>query len=314
MIKRHTRRSNLKHCFLTAIALLTSWGLYGQTSFTIPWGDTPESLGLQTGEEIERVGPLCFAVSPDADIYVADTIHRQIKRWHPNGQFGGIVVHNVRPTALAFDNRGNLLALEAHTVKVFSKQGELRRTLRLPENLPLIEGYAQEVFDENGLVGVNDPDETVYLFDPNLPTPKEPLQIRKGRRGEGGRRIFSRIENRKVELAIAENADERGPATVQHAFITPRFSDTIRLGAVIYRGMAGAKPSIICETEEIGPQSVRLVVRVLASDGKETAAYELPNRYFTTVYEKFEVLPDGTLWQMLTTPQGVTFTSRRVVP
>jgi len=299
---------------MTVIVLLTNWALYGQTSFTIPWGDTPDSLGLQAGEEIERVGPLCFAVSPESEIYVADTVHFQIKRWHPNGHFGGVVIHNCRPTALAFDSRGNLLALEGHSVKSFSRQGVLLRTLQLPKSLPLVEGYAQEVFQENGLIGVNDPDQTVYLFDPNVPTPKEPLQIRKGRRAEGARRIFTRTENRTVQLVFAENESERGPTNERYIPLTNRFADTLRLGALIYRGMAGGKPSIICETEEIGLQSVRLVVRIFGSDGKEISAVELPNRYYTTVYKKFEVLPDGNLWQMLTTPDGVTFSSRRLIP
>ena len=39
---------------------------------------------------------------------------------------------------------------------------------------------------------------------------------------------------------------------------------------------------------------------------------ELPNDYFTTVYRKFDVRPDGTVWQMRTTPDGVAFTRLEV--
>ena len=36
------------------------------------------------------------------------------------------------------------------------------------------------------------------------------------------------------------------------------------------------------------------------------------NDYFTTVYRKFDVRPDGTVWQMRTTPDGVAFTRLEV--
>ena len=39
--------------------------------------------------------------------------------------------------------------------------------------------------------------------------------------------------------------------------------------------------------------------------GELLEAFSLPNDYFTTVYKKTEIAPDGSVFQMLTTPEGV---------
>jgi hypothetical protein len=63
----------------------------------------------------------------------------------------------------------------------------------------------------------------------------------------------------------------------------------------------------VWETEQVAPQTVRL----FAGAGDGAATVELPNSYFTTIYKKFEVR-DGQVYQMLTTPAGVEFSTRRL--
>jgi hypothetical protein len=64
----------------------------------------------------------------------------------------------------------------------------------------------------------------------------------------------------------------------------------------------------VWEVEEIAPSAVHLFVRRGSSGAAKT---EIPNSYFTTIYKKFEVR-DGVIHQMLTSPAGVEFTSRRL--
>ncbi len=93
--------------------------------------------------------------------------------------------------------------------------------------------------------------------------------------------------------------------------LAPTSASASRMGVVVFRGTAGPGATPVWEAEELEPRAVRLTLRTATSSAPVA---ELPNDYFTTVYRKFDLLPDGTLWQMRPTPAGVEFTRRSVKP
>jgi hypothetical protein len=296
------------------LSLLVGTWAGGAFAFTVPWGDGPDQLGLNNQPEQERTGPLTFAVSSAGTLYVADTVHGAVKEFNAEGKYARTVLSNARPSHMAFDASGNLMLLDGHGVSVHRQSGEKLRTIDLPDSVPLVEGYAQEVFEEDGLLGVNDPDQKVYLFDPEIEKPTRALAVEWGRRwGKINRAGTDRVWG--AGASISAWADQPaavvgGAAVPSSAYLAPTVSIGRRFGAVIYRGTAGPQQGRVVETEEIEAGRVHLLLRAIDAPGN--AATELPNDYFTTIYKKFEVLPDGTVWQMLTTPQGVEFTKTRL--
>jgi hypothetical protein len=285
------------------------------TSFTVAWGNNPDQLGLQAGPEIERTGPLTFCVSPQGELYVADTIHRAIKRWQADGTFGGTVAQDVRPTAMAFDSEGRLLLLTGRQVTVATQGGQPVMEMTLPAALDILEGYGQDVFEENGAVCVNNPDDVVYCFPLDDPRPTTASRVMLGRRGQNGKRVFVRKDS--AELYAHELPAEAAAAPAQAARSLQkgwRLADLGQLtratgatiGGVVYKGFVPERNAHFFETEAVAGNKVRLLLRTVSSGGKSTAR-ELPNDYYTTVYRKIEVLPDGSAWQMLTSPSGVQF-------
>jgi hypothetical protein len=291
--------------FLTLILAALSPVLCAQSSFTVPWGDAPDRLGLVSQHEQERVGPLTFAVSPAGSIVVADTVHRQVKEWTPDGKYNRTLLDGVRPSSMAFDSRGNLLLLDGHQVLTVAPGGKIMKSIKLPGAVPLVEGYAQEVFEENGAIGVNDPDQLVYLFDPAESSPTTATTIARGRQTVPGKRAYTSVKS-GVIAGAEEGEAKTGGREVTTVAMSPSGKDGRQMGAVVYRGLAGKAATRVFETEEIEPGGVRLILRAAPDNG--IASIELQNSYFTTVYRKFDLLPDGVVWQMQTTDQGVVFT------
>jgi hypothetical protein len=275
-------------------------------SFTIPWGTSATQLGIINQPEQERSGPVTFAISPAGAWIVADSVNGQIKEFAPDGAFVRIVASGVRPSSMAFNADGNLLLLDGHRVTALATGGGAPRTTDLPADLPLIEGYAQEVFAEGDMIGVNDADENCYLFKPGDAKPQAPAAVRTGRAAGTGMRAYTARRGDAIGGALAADGAARGGAGERFIRTAPLDASSARMGAVLFRGMNAGAP--VWETEEIAPGTVRLFVRAGAD---AATAVELPNTYFTTVYKKFEVR-EGRVYQMLTTPAGVEFSTRRL--
>lgn len=278
-------------------------------AFTIEWGDGPARLGLINQPETERTGPLTFAVTPRHSLAVADTVHRELKEFADNGRYIRTIARDVRPSSIAFDADGNYLLLDDHTVEVRTPTGNLLRVLTVPGQVQLVEGYGQEVFAEDGMIGVNDPDENVFLFGADNDHPTKPTTVGKGRKSLGGDRVFTQRLGQQVTLQQhgSGNVAQKLEAVSAVSAINPE-AGARQPGAVIFRG-ASPSGALFAEVEECETTSTHLKAKRFEA-GRIAADVELPNQYFTTVYRKFTVEPDGTIWQMQTTPSGVEFTTR----
>lgn len=307
------------HCYAIVMCLLTlpasqMWGDAGN-SFRIGWGDRPEQLGILQGEEMERVGPLTFAVAPDGEIYVADSVHRQVKRWQSDGTFAGVVLENVRPNAISFTENGALLLLTGYKIQVFTRGGQQLAEVTVPAPVPLVEGYGQDVWEEEGHICVNDPDERTYCFNPTDSTPTTAGAMMVGRQAGKGERVLVAGGERGAhahKLTVPEewtrvHLDKFTPPKVA-CFFDPKAvrRQSPARGGLLFKGVWEKPRRYVFEMEEVGDRDVKLMI-VSTSDGKSFARLELPNSYYTTVYKKTEVMANGDLWQMVTTPDGVEF-------
>lgn len=304
----------MKHLLIAAVLALAFYSSPHPASaspFTVAWGSAPDQLGLVNIPEQERQGPLTFCVTPKDTLVVADTVNACLKEFSADGRLLRTFAAGERPSAVAMNARGEFLLLADRTVRVFDQAGALRSTLTVPDETGLVEGYAQEVFEEDGMVGVNAPDETVFLFAGGSDAPTTAAAVRHGRRAGSGVRAATRVVDGRPQPATAREHPGRTEGDAPPAFearaLSAAHPQTVALGGVIYRGMVGERT--VWETEEIAPAAVRLFLR---TPDKPEPLLELPNDYFTTVYRKFDVRPDGTVWQMRTTPDGVAFTRLEV--
>lgn len=294
--------NNHNVCVRSVLAVATLATCCPVRAAVIPWGNSPEQIGIRSGPETETAGPLTFAVSPIGTLFVADSVNGQVKEFGPDGRFQRIVANECHPTSLAFDTEGNLLTLEGHSIAIVGKDGVALRKIQIPESVPLVEGYAQDVFAEGDLVGVADPDQRVHMFGIDDQKPAASRSVLRGRTAPGGGRAMTRILGPTEAAIMATGLTGSTDATAM-ARIAAGSGE--KLGAVLYRGPAGAS-GLFVEVERIRGAGVGLsVCRV--NGGSVTNSLDLPNDYHTTVYKKFEALPDGTVWQMRTTPDGVEF-------
>lgn len=296
------------------------------TSFTVAWGHAPECLGLQAAVETERVGPLTFAVAPSGEIYVADTVHQAIKVWLGDGTFGGVFLEHKRPTSMTCDHEGRLLLLEGRTVEIWQRgKTSPSATVQLPQNLPLVEGYGQDLMVEGERICVNDPEENVYCFSLAEREPTTASRVALGRAARSDTRVWVRRDHRGVRAyewsphATQPGADAGAvtrSAVRTFDFAPARRDSSQAMGGVIFRGLGLSPPRYLFETEEIAGGRVSLVVRGDPDTGApgQSARYELPNNYWTTVYRKIVVHGDDRVWQMLTRPEGVAFVQWRLEP
>jgi hypothetical protein len=80
--------------------------------------------------------------------------------------------------------------------------------------------------------------------------------------------------------------------------------DSGQPGAVLFKGI-DAQGNLYVELENLKRNNVELEAHRYSQSGERLGVLHLPNDYFTTVYKKTELARDGSVYQMLTTPEGV---------
>ena len=292
-------------------------------SFFVPWGDQPNQLGLIREQEVEWLGPLTYTVAPEGELYVADTVHQQVKRWQADGTYAGIVIDHIRPRAMSVDSRGALLLLSDHSIQTFSRTGQLLSEVKVPAQVPLVEGYGQDVWEEDGDICVNDPEENVFCFTPSQSMPTTASKVTMGRRAHGKVRVLVHGGRARVQAFVVSDShgwntsqllrSPLGSLLFDPASLRREDPRSAVLGALLFRGFWEKQKSYLFEMEEVAGGNVRLFL-VTMDKAKLSRRVEIPNSYFTTVYKKIEPTRDGTVWQMLTTPSGVRFLQWQVAP
>jgi hypothetical protein len=80
--------------------------------------------------------------------------------------------------------------------------------------------------------------------------------------------------------------------------------DGDRAGAVLFKGQDNSE-NLYIEIERLTSNGTLLEVHKYNKSGERIAIYKMPNKYFTTIYKKTEITPNGDVYQLYTTPTGV---------
>jgi len=301
------------------LALVCSSPLFAVESreiFSVPWGASGESLGLIDLPEMEKAGPLSFALDARGEIYVCDGVNRCVKRYDAEGRYLGIAAADAAAHHVAVDSEGVVYArVDGGRIEVF-EEGRRTGGFQVPSNVPLIEGYEQAIGfspspsgDASEAISVNDPLQRNY---PVVSRTASGLAAtgEKEIRATAGSAVYSatgfagyyRPEWKEPQRGWLHAYDALGELVRSIPIETQD-----RLGSLIFKG-ADLKGRLYLETERIDSTGwAHLEIRIYAPSGRLLETYEIPNDYYTTVYRKTWLKPDGAIVQMITRPEGASF-------
>ncbi|OIP42708.1 hypothetical protein AUJ95_01390 [Candidatus Desantisbacteria bacterium CG2_30_40_21] len=284
------------------------------------WGNDYDKFGLligKKGQEIEPIGPLTFTVNDKENIYIFDTVNRQVKKFSAEGVYEETIAFNVYGTSICVDKGENLYILNGHTIMQYSNDGLLTNTYEISKDIDLIEGYGQNVFcDMEGNLCVNKIQE-IYIVVTSVETKQKSnskkllspsMQKETKKWGLPGNKLndyfaVKWIDSHNMTIrALYDNKDltlSRAPLKE----ISTKTQDSF--GGVLFLGQDN-HDAIYIETERITSDNyVHLEVKKYDLKGNMLAEIELPNDYLTPIYKKIAIDSQGNIYHLLTTPEGV---------
>ena len=284
--------------------------------FKLPWGKEDAALGLIDLPEVERVGPTSFCLNSAGHLFICDGVNRCVKEFDSSGGFIAVVARDVAANHVIVDDQGTVFArCNRGRVEVFSS-GKRVGGFQVSREVPLIEGYEQGISLGRDparaaapeWVLVNDPAQRHYQVAQAAAgatafraVAAEKAQTFFGKPGSDGISYQPRWINRhRGVLRCFSN----GSAETTSIEIT---TEDV-LGSIVFKGV-NPDGNLVIEVERITPDNyAHLEIRTYSSSGELLDSLELPNLYYTTVYRKTWLRPDGAIVQMLTEPDGVSFT------
>ncbi len=291
---------------ITLSALTLSFALIKQAAaetsqliFSAPWGDKEGEMGLINQPEQEICGPLSFCTD-GRNVFVLDTVHSQIVGIDANGK-AKVIASKVVGWGICADGRDGVFVQDHKRVMHIDGTGKLKSRFTVEEKSgtspKLIEGYGMDMFlDSAGYLCVRGLDQKSHRVSgaPRMRTATSgspvalapSLQYRIKRLPGNEVRILGLDPEGKVLVSVPVGLDGGEP------------------GAVLFKG-TDAEANLYVEVENLKGNKVELEVHRYSPFGIRLAVFKLPNNYFATVYKKTEITPDGSVYQLLTTPDGV---------
>ena len=207
---------------------------------------------------------------------------------------------------MAVTREGDILLRAGYEVLHYSQEGERVSACVIPKEMKLAGGYAQGIrVDDSGTVSLN----VIQTSFPVATIHNQKMESLDAKammanaspgfpdRTKGG---LLRMEWKNDHLAAIQQLDAGGvllrelPMTTSDAF-----------GAVLFLGQDGGG-ALFVETERISADNfVHLEFREMTLSGGLLACVEAPNTYCTTVTKKLELGEDGTVFQMITSEDGI---------
>jgi|GEM_PF-1272574 len=284
--------------------------------FKLPWGEEEAALGLIDLPEVERVGPTSFCLNEAGHLFICDGVNRCVKEFDPSGRLVAVVARDVMANHVVVDERGTVFArCDGGRVEVFSG-GKRAGGFQVSRDIPLIEGYEQAislVADPARAGGppwvlVNDPAQRHYQV------------AQAAAEGTAYRAVAAERARVFTGKPLADGVSYQPRWVDRHRGVLRGFSNgpaespsieiTMEdvLGSIVFKGRSPEGNPVV-EVERITPDGyAHLDILTYSPSGEPLDSFELPNRYFTTVYRKTWLRPDGAIVQMLTQPEGVSFT------
>jgi hypothetical protein len=263
-----------------------------QTVFSSKWNEKGAGPGLINVPEHEIVGPLTFCVD-GGNVYLADTVNQRILR-AAAGSPAEVLAGNVLASAICPDGQGGVWVRVGNAIQRLDAGGKAtaeKAITSVRRGRIATEGYGIElVASPAGAVEFRQLDQSAETIDAGR-------QSREATAAPDLRYFIKRFSGNDVRI-LGEAPDGKILVTV------PVQIESGYPGAVLFKG-TDSDGNLYIELERIDAGTIGLEVHAYAPDGTPLRKIPLFNSYFSTVYKKTEVAPDGTVYQMITTPEGV---------
>lgn len=274
-------------------------------TISVPWGSDEASFGLLNQPEVERVGPRSFCVD-GSRVLVLDHVNERVAEAKAQ-QSLRTIAKGVQGIGICPDGGGGFFVLSSTEKAVHFPAGAAQREYGVPRALRLVEGYGTELGSAHGIgvVLTNVTQKSGLVAEGTaargFSAPVgQTAAVREGRPGAPGtnlRFLIRRLGGNDIRI-VGLDADDKDKVAVRIAM------DGDPAGAVLFKGQ-DAKGYLYVEVGRIQGSRARLEVHRYSVNGERLSVIPMPNDYFTTVYKKTEVTPDGSVYQLLTTPDGV---------
>lgn len=265
--------------------------------FSAPWGDSDGEIGLINQPERERCGPLSFCTDNDS-VFLLDSVHEKLIGIGAMGNVKALA-EKIAGDSLCADGEGGAFVQTEDQIVHINSKGEKKGNFIINTNAhhgkssKLIKGYGNELFvDHQGQASLRTANQKIHKFD-----------------GAQGAKRLASIPNASLDFQIRRMLGNEVRIIGFQDDGESRISVTVRIdggeaGSALYKGMDN-KGNLYVEVENIKQGKTCLEVHRYAQTGERLAVFELSNDYYTTVYKKTEVAPDGSIYQMLTTENGI---------
>lgn len=286
------------------------------TWFKLAWGKEEAAVGLIDLPEVERVGPTSFCLNGAGHVFICDGVNRCVKEFDSKGQLIGVVARDVAANHVVVDDQGTVFArCNRGRIEVFSG-GKRAGGFQVSRQVPLIEGYEQGISLAQdparaaapARVLVNDPSQRHY----QVAQAAASGTAFKAVAAEKAQTFFGKPEKDGISYQPRWIDRHRGVLRCfsNGSVETPSIEITMEdvLGSVVFKGI-NPEGNLVVEAERITPDNyAHLEILLYSPSGELLDDFELPNLYYTTVYRKTWLRSDGAIIQMLTEPDGVSFT------
>ena len=285
----------------------------GKIVLNARWGTNEGEIGLINIPEMEHCGPLSFccreriyAFQNIGDVLILDNINRRVSGT-TEGKLSTIAKDVIGWTICPDGGEGFFIFNGRETVQ-YDSSGVKKESFPIFSKAKIIEGYGTELQLTSGrTVEINDVSQkslTIAKSDTassaGFVAQMEAGKAVEGRQGkipDSLRFKIKRISTKDIRI-LGEDYDGKILVSV------PIKIDIGYAGAVLFKGQ-DLKGNLYVELERIIDNHAELEIHCYSPKGERLKMFNLPNNYFTTVYKKTEVTPDGKVYQMLTTPEGV---------
>jgi hypothetical protein len=260
----------------------------------LPWGSASTAAGLSPGDEAATLGPSSFAVAPDGGIEIADVFHQRLLTFVGNRLVGQVGLPMSPQTDLAVGQGGRTFLASDFVV------GQRHIGFTVVDRSGGIESSVTEPGGILGEVGTDGSAGFVHVLPLDgwvgFPGPESTGSLRTGLPLAGGSMMLRSVVGSTVRLGIASGS--RVGSAVELRSSRP-------LGDLTFAAPDGAG-GYVAVVRVVGPAADQYEVAHVAPD-RSITAFAVPSHQYaqTMPNSKFRLGPDGALYQMTTSPDGV---------
>jgi len=275
------------------------------------WGNAPDQFGLQSGREIETVGPHTFYLDAKGSQYVVDSINKQIKVLDEKNKLVKNIEFEGNAIDILVDKEENIFILDNYSFSVLNTNGT-RETYALSDEILPVEGYGQGFWqDKQQNLYVC---KQQYCYQLAARTSNQIQVLSVNAQADSvvpgyplDKNQFIRTEWRDNQQAIAQILNHDWQVIQEFVMTTNDIFGAIQF---IQQDDAG---NFYFEVEQITKDNkVDLYLQQYNLQGEKVAEQKYANDYYSTVYKRIVVDRKGSIRQLFTTPKGVRFVEKSI--